>query len=415
MKTLVNIARVLVGVLFIFSGLVKAIDPRGLSYKMEEFFEAWAAEEHTAPANPTAADSVYMYQKDGVIKSFEAVGRPDSSWTFVSQQVKKAPPGFFSKTMNWLHGYALIFSILMIALEVIAGLALLLGWRTRFFSWLLLLLILFFTFLTSYVLFTDKIRACGCFGDCIPLTPVQTFTKDIILLLLALVILAGRKHIRPLFAARWNNLLMLAGTIGVFGLQWYTLKHLPLADCLPYKKGNDILKLREMPADAIPDKFAYNFIYQKNGEKKTFDVKSLPDSTWSFVERKQTLVEKGRNNIPQINDFSLSSENGTDTTTALLSTPGYYFLVFVKDPQFSLSSEKFEAFYKMAAAASQPVFFVTSEPGKVKKQLAGKPFQVFTCDATALKTAARSDVTVYKMKGPVVQQKWSGVDIEKAK
>ena len=131
MKIIVNIARVLVGCLFIFSGLVKAIDPLGLAYKMQEFFEVWAAS------------------------------------------------GYLKGMMDLLYDQALLFSVLMIALEVLLGVALLLGWRLKPVSWLLLALTLFFTFLTSYVLFSGKIRACGCFGDCIPLTPVQTFTKDL--------------------------------------------------------------------------------------------------------------------------------------------------------------------------------------------------------------------------------------------
>src|SRR4051812_45000804 len=141
MKAVVNISRILVGCLFIFSGLVKAIDPLGLSYKMQEFFEVWAND------------------------------------------------GFMKGMMMWLNGHSLLFSVVMIALEVILGFALLIGWKKNITSWLLLLLTLFFTFLTAFVLFTGKIRACGCFGDCIPLTPIQTFTKDIILTILIIIII----------------------------------------------------------------------------------------------------------------------------------------------------------------------------------------------------------------------------------
>ena len=232
MKQVVTIARILVGVLFIFSGLVKAIDPLGLAYKMQEFFDVWAA--------------------DGIMRGL----------------------------MLWLNEQALLFSLLMITLEVVLGVCLLLGWRTKMVSWLLLLLMLFFTFLTSFVLFSGKIRACGCFGDCIPLTPVQTFTKDIILLILVLVILFGRKHIKPLFSNKKNVILFLASFFGVLGLQWYVLHHLPVKDCLPFKVGNNILELRKMPADAVPDKFDFKFIYKKNGAEKEFAVSALPDSSW---------------------------------------------------------------------------------------------------------------------------------------
>jgi len=126
MKLILNIARFIVGVLFIFSGLIKANDPLGLSYKMQEFFEVWG-------------------------------------WGF-------------------LDNYTLTLSVFMIAFEIIAGVAVLVGWQMKLFSWLLLLLIIFFTFLTGYALFSGKIRECGCFGDCIPLTADQSFMKDLVLL-----------------------------------------------------------------------------------------------------------------------------------------------------------------------------------------------------------------------------------------
>src|ERR1700759_1157634 len=139
MKILVNLARIIVGVLFIFSGLVKANDPLGLSYKMQEFFEVW--------------------------------------------------------NFHWLDSFTLIFSIVMIVFEIVAGGAILLGWRMKLFSWLLLLLIIFFTFLTGYAFLSGKVRECGCFGDCIPLTAGESFTKDLILLLLILFLFACRDRI----------------------------------------------------------------------------------------------------------------------------------------------------------------------------------------------------------------------------
>lgn len=354
MKTFVNISRVLVGTLFIFSGLVKAIDPLGLAYKMQEFFDVW-------------------------------------------------------KLPLWLNEQALLLSIIMITLEVVLGVALLLGWRTKMVSWLLLLMMLFFTFLTSYVLFSGKIRACGCFGDCIPLTPIQTFTKDIILLLLVLLIIAGRKYIRPLFSGNVNTIIFLISFFGVLALQWYVLKHLPVKDCLPFKVGNDILELRKMPKGAVPDKFDYTFIYKKNGETKNFTVNALPDSTWEFVDRKQVLVEKGKNNIPLINDFILKTENGNDTTEAILNGPGEYYLLLVRE--FDVKEDSwyadFNDFYKNSKL---PVYLVTADPVNAKKVLTIPGLVILTGDVTAIKTAARVNPTLYLMKGPVVQRKWAGAD-----
>ncbi|MEP6675144.1 MAG: BT_3928 family protein [Ferruginibacter sp.] len=367
MKVTVNIAKVLVGLLFIFSGLVKAIDPLGLSYKMQEFFEAWQS------------------------------------------------GGFMPGLMSSLHGYSLPFSLIMITLEVAAGVALLVGFRIRFTAWLLLLLMLFFTFLTSYVLFSGKIAACGCFGDCIPLTPNQTFTKDIILTLLVILILTGRKYIRPLLPGIMNFIVVLISIIAVLFLQWYVMKHLPLADCLPYKKGNNILELRKIPKDAVADKIEMTFIYEKNGEKKDFDVKHLPDSSWKYVDRKEKIIEAGKNNKPLINDFTMNTSNGNDSTEAILSQPGEYYLAFVKLLPVGNNISWANKLYTEKQTRSIPSYIITSIPEQLKNALKGHEWPqdwitVFTCDATAIKTAARTDVTIYLMKGPVVEQKWSGAD-----
>jgi uncharacterized membrane protein YphA (DoxX/SURF4 family) len=370
MKLIVNAARIITGALFVFSGLVKAIDPLGLSYKMQEFFEAWVA------------------------------------------------GGFLPGLMNWLYQYSTAFSLIMITLEVAVGVALLLGYRIKLTAWVTLLLMLFFTFLTSYVLFSGKIAACGCFGDCIPLTPIQTFTKDIILLILVLLILYGRKHIQPLFSKKINFAVLTLSVIAVIFLQWWVLKHLPLIDCLPYKKGNDIAKLRQMPANAVPDKFDYSFIYEKNGQKSEFTTTNLPDSTWSFVDRKQILVKKGQNNVPVISDFMLTTQSGTDTTDTILQYAGEYYLLFIKDfDNYKVDGDKDLLLAENLHKKKIPFYIVSSQPEKAKERFkkVAADLPIFTCDVTVIKTAARCNPTLYLMKGPVVQQKWAGADFGKVK
>ncbi len=375
MKVLVNIARGFVGGLFIFSGLVKAIDPKGLSYKMQEFFEVWARD------------------------------------------------GFLPKLMNTFNEHSLTFSIVIITLEVFLGLALLLGWQKKMTTWLLLLLTLFFTFLTAFVLFTGKIKACGCFGDCIPLTPTQTFTKDIILLVLVVLLLMGHKFIQPLFKPIICTAILAMAISGVLFLQTYVQHHLSLKDCLPFKVGNNILELRKMPKDAVPDKFDYTFVYQKNGEKKEFGVNNIPDSTWQFVDRKQTLIQKGKNNIPLINDFSFTTESGNDTTEAILGQEGEYYLMYtslfdeIKNP----AKDWMEDIILLIKAntLNKKLFIVTTQIEQSKKRyqvfIEGKKITqpIFTCDATALKTVARSNPTLYLMNGSIVKQKWGLGDFKK--
>jgi uncharacterized membrane protein YphA (DoxX/SURF4 family) len=369
MRITVTIIRILTGILFIFSGLIKAIDPKGLAYKMKEFFEAFAND------------------------------------------------GYFKGMMNALEDHALTFSIIMITLEVIVGVALLLGWQKKLTTWILLLLMLLFTFLTSYVLFSGKIRACGCFGDCIPITPKQTFTKDIILLVFALILLLNTKYIRPVAKPLINSLCILVATILTLMLQFHVMKHLPLIDCLPFKKGNDILKLREMPADAVPDKFDYKWIYEKDGVKKEFTTDALPDSTWTFSDRKQVLVAAGKNNIPLINDFSLNTADGADVTEMIMNTPDEYYLFFLEFPSGNTNKwiEDFRTL--IAKAATRKVYLVTSQRNAAEQFLQKNNINtdaVYTCDATAIKTAARSNPTLYLMQGAVVKEKWGWADLEEA-
>ncbi|MDQ6761202.1 MAG: DoxX family membrane protein [Bacteroidota bacterium] len=371
MRILVNISRVLVGVLFIFSGLVKANDPLGLSYKMQEFFEVWAQN-----------------------------------------------PGLTS-TMNWLHSYALPFSIIMITLEIIVGAGILLGIWKRFFSLLLFLLIIFFSFLTGYAVLSGKIATCGCFGDCIPLTAMQSFIKDLILLVLILVIFFGAKYIIPVLTPVANFLILLISIFIVLGFQWFVMRHLPVVDCLPFKKGNNLLELRKMPANAIPDKKDFKFIYKKNGKEQEFTRKNIPDSTWEFVSREDFIVEKGSNNEPPVKDFYLSTFSGNDSTEAILGSPRHYYLFFIKDlltgTDYWLNN--FNAVYKKAKQNNIPLYVVASQPSAARQFFNERnkfDLPILSLDATALKTAARTNPELYLMNGPVVENKWGWADFDKA-
>lgn len=366
MKFLVNFARYFTGLLFIFSGLVKAIDPLGLAYKMQEFFEAFAND------------------------------------------------GFLPGMMHWLHEYALGFSIVMITLEVVIGVALILGWKKRFTVIMLLLLMLLFTGLTAYVLFSGKIRACGCFGDCIPLTPAQTFGKDILLLAFSLLLLWKIKYIHPLTRPLVLTLIVLFTAVLTVVIQFRSMKYLPIKDCLAFKTGNDILKLRLMPENAVPDVYDYEFIYSKDGVTKSFSPENLPeDESWEFVDRKQVLVKKGSNNVPLINDYNLTLD-GVDVTDTILSQETYLLYVRYVEGLNEKAMLELKGF-----AESHPNFYIiASQPKSVEDYLKKLNFPykaILTLDATAIKTAARSNPTLYQMNGPVIQGKWGWGDFRKLK
>ena len=192
MRTTVRVLQILVGLLFIISGLVKANDPLGLSYKMEEFFEVWTS------------------------------GLQSSS--------------FFAKNLllsliSFSREHSLGLSVMMNTLEIVAGIALLVGWRRKFILWLLFVLIVFFTFLTGYAYLatnpdgTPKFTNCGCFGDCLPIPPLASFLKDVALTVAIGLLLVNWKHVAELRWTRARPAATAAGIILSLFLQWYVLQY----------------------------------------------------------------------------------------------------------------------------------------------------------------------------------------------
>ena len=373
MKTIVNIVRIIVGVLFIFSGLVKANDPLGLSYKMQEFFEVWGVHDF-------------------------------NSWT-------------------------LLMSVLMNAFEIIAGFALLLGWRIKLFSWLLLVLIVFFTFLTGYTYITGTPKNCGCFGDCLPITSKVSFLKDVALTLLILFLVWKQKHIRPLFSEKITTIAMLGITILSFLFQWYTLTYLPVIDCLPFKKGNSISEKMKMPSNAVPDSTVITFIYKKGGKEVEFTADKFPAdfsaTTYEFVKRYDKVIRKGKNNEPPIKGFALSGDSNVDSTQFVLAQPSAILLFIEKFSEAGTGwKNKFSDIYAAAKAKNIPSYIITAEPGNAPAAVNGTAFadvQVFKCDFKAIETAARSNPCIYYLQKGIVMNKYSGktmqrikADIEKA-
>ena len=379
MKATINVIRVVVGLLFIFSGLVKANDPLGTAYKMEEYFEVWTTDLSTS--------------------------------TFF---LKDALTGLF----HFLNGHTLFMSVFMNAFEIIAGAALLVGWRMKLFSWLLLLLMIFFTILTGYTYKTGRPTNCGCFGDCIKITPQISFLKDVALTVLILIILFFRKYIKPVFVPWLGNGSMIFIICFSLGVQWYALKYLPPVDCLPFKKGNNISEKMKMPANAVPDSVVMTFVYNKAGQKVEFTADKFPadfnDSLYNFENRYDKVVRKGKNNEPPIKGFSLSGVTNIDSTAIILSMP-YSILLFEQEASSPSADwiKKLEEIQKKAAGKNIPLFIVTKSIEEFNKK---RPtvLPLLQCDFTAIRTAARVNPTLYLLKKGTVEGKWSYADLGEA-
>ena len=350
MRFLLGLTRIIVGGLFIFSGLIKANDPQGLSYKMQEFFEILG--------------------------------------------------------MGFLDDYTLIFSILMIAFEIIAGVAVLLGWQFRLFSWMLFILIVFFTFLTGYAVFSGKIKECGCFGDCIKLTSNQSFIKDLVLFAMIGFLLYKRDQVKSLLKPGIAIFILVLISFFSFWIQFYVLEHLPIFDCLPYKKGVDIREKMQIPAGAIPDSTVINFVYQKDGKEVEFDAEHFPsdfnDSSYTFLRRYDKLIREG-NAKPAIKDFVIISPTGADTTDAILSDPRQLYILFTKkvEPDNNNWLNDFKAITESLKKNERPIFAID--------------IPVYKGDLVAIKTAARSIPTLFEIQQGVILDKWGRGDFKDAK
>jgi len=360
MKQVLLIIRWIVSLLFIFSGLVKVNDPLGLTYKMQEFFEVW---------------------------------------------------GWFA-----LDKYALFLAIFMNVLEVVCGVALLLGQRMKFVTRLLLLLIIFFTFLTGYALLSGKIKTCGCLGDCLPLTPLQSFLKDIVLLVLIVVLTINHKKLTSNIKLRVADILSLACVFFFTGIQWYVLNHLPFHDCLPYKVGNNIVEQMQKPKNYVPDSTTIIYQYTKNGKPIEFDQNNFPqdfDSSYIYINRIDKFVKKGSNE-PKITSFNLTNLNGVDTTNAIFNLPKY---VMVFSNEYPSNYEKWHTDLLTTKAYclknNLPLFYVTSQSDEALQKIASDSITILKCDATLIKTAARVNATYFLMKQATIIDKYSYLDFDK--
>ena len=355
MQAFLKILRWSVGLLFIFSGLIKANDPLGLSYKMQEFFEVWG--------------------------------------------------------IAFLDDYTLVFAVVMNTLEIVAGVAILIKFPYKQTLWMLLGLIVFFTFLTGYALFSGKIKTCGCFGDCIPLTPKVSFIKDLVLLCSILILLLNQKKVKSnLHKALGIFLLTLSTGIVGYG-QYYVLHHLPFIDCLPYKRGNDIKEQMKTPEGAVPDSVSIQMSFIKDGKNVQFDINQFPtdfDSTYVYQDRKEVLILKGNGKVAKIVDFSLFTMNNVDTTEALFNSTTPYVLLFSGNIDASIP---WKSLITKIKEKHQQVYLVTADKANAAQLNLDIP--VLIGDMTMIKTAARVWPTVTIMNGSSIMEKQSYIDFIK--
>lgn len=395
MKKLLRIICVLIGALFIVSGFVKAVDPVGFSIKLDEYFEVFA--EDTA----------------GI--------------------------GFVSQFFLWLRNISVYLSMFFCVLEMVLGFMLIIGYQMELTAWLLLLLIVFFTWLTGYSAITNKVTDCGCFGDALHLTPWQSFNKDVVLLVFILLIFAFRKKIKPLFGnAIVRNVSVAGFTFACAYLTIHCYQHLPIIDFRAYKIGNDLREQMTLPEGKSPDQYvtiltykdkatdaAADYVMTTNNEEqsswfKAKKLQALPwqDSVWmanhEFVKSNSEIVVKG--DKPKITDFKVWDNDNQDVTAQVLDQPGFHFWLIAQD----MTKTNMPAFSKVNLLAGDceknglPFVGLTSTSHDLLDPIRhdlNAPFPFYYADGTVLKTIIRSNPGLMLMNGSTVVAKWHYNDI----
>ncbi|WP_310391170.1 BT_3928 family protein [Hymenobacter sp.] len=358
LRTLTRVSWFLLGALFIFSGLVKLNDPVGTALKLEEYFEVFAVD----------FGSFFLYFK----------------------------------------GMARALSIVLCSLEVILGVALLLRWHLRKTLWVLLGLLVFFTFLTFYSAAFNKVTDCGCFGDFIKLTPWTSFAKDVFLLGLWAVVFFNQRFLRRAFVKGTPAIMAMtfASAIAI-GIGVRALGHLPYFDFLPYKVGNNIGQLMK-PAEQA----RYRYTFERRGETKEFDAFPT-DTTWRY---KAMTVLNPEASKPLITDFDVADVNGNSYTAELLK--GIKLVLIVQNTN-KTDRDRFVAINALLNAAGKSrknitaVTITSTSPAKFDafrhEMNIATPY--YFADATVLKSMIRSNPGLMVLKDGVVRAKYHYHDV----
>lgn len=361
MKYLVGISRIFVGVLFIISGLIKLNDPVGFSFKLKDYF---------------------------------------------------APEVL---NLEFLVPYALFLAIFVVVFEVMLGVMILLGYARRFALWSILLLIVFFTFLTFYSAYFNKVTDCGCFGDAIKLTPWESFSKDIILLVLILILFYGKQYIQPLFSKNIRKIVVYFSFIGCLIFGYYVLQHLPVIDFRPYKIGANIIEGMSYPENAQKPVFEYRWIFNVNGEEKVVVTQGdYPDQEGEFLGVETKVLKKGYE--PPIHDFTVE-RGDMDHTQDLMQVD--HLVVVVAYSLINSEMDGFESIKKITDEALEKGYKVIGlSASSLEKTDAlvdeySFGFDFYFCDETTLKTIIRSNPSVMEIQNGTIMQKRSWQDAMK--
>ncbi len=359
MKYIRNISRILIGVVFIFSGFVKGIDPLGSTYKFGDYFTAFGLEQLDPLAFPLAI----------ILSTFE-----------------------------FIVGVALIFNI-----------------KTKINAWIVFIFMSFFTLLTLYLAIEDPVSDCGCFGDAIIMTNWETFAKNVIILALAFVVFIYRDRFSSPFTHVKQYSILGIGIAFILAMSFYCYEHLPIMDFRPYNVGTHIPDKMKIPENAPKPEYKTILKYKKNGRIKKFTMDSLPDSTWQWVETKNIKIREGY--VPPIQDFTISTREGKDITDIILEQDKFTFLLIAPNLKKS-SVEDIEEINKIADLCNNKpncsFICLTASLNETINNFKEKhdiSFTFYNTDEITLKTIVRSNPGLMLIKHGTILDKWHHNDV----
>ena len=350
------VARTVVGLTFILSGLVKAIDPLGTQYKIQDYLAA-------------------------------------------------IPPSLSLPDM-----LTLLMSVSLSMVEFTLGAFMMTAISRRVTARLTLLFMVVMTAVTVWIYIADPVKDCGCFGDALTLTNLETLLKNIVLLALAALVAWRPTHIGRLMSRSNQMLLGQMLMVTPVALSFWCLYDLPLIDFRPYHIGADIKAGMEIPEGAEQPVFDTTFIMEKDGERREFTLDNYPDSTWTFVDSKTVTVKEGY--VPPIHDFSITAADGEDITDMVLGREGYTFLLISPDLD-KADDQNFgdiDQIYEFCQDNSIPFYCLTASTEKSQQHwqnITGAEYPFCMTDATTLKTMIRSNPGLMLLEKGVVRGKWS--------
>jgi len=356
MKISAQLSRILTGLVFVFSGFVKAVDPMGSAIKFTEYFQVFH--------------------------------------------------------LDFLSFSALPLAITMSAAELMIGLNLLAAIRMRFTSWLLLLFMSFFTLLTFILALFNPVSDCGCFGDALKLTNWQTFGKNMILFIPVIIVFINRNQFNARSKPSPEWAMTAFNFIFSCCISVYCIRHQPILDFRPYKAGTFIPGKMVIPEGSTADQYQTFLTYEKNGIRREFTDKNYPwqDSTWKWVETRQKLIKKGYE--PPIHDFSITAPDGADLTRRVLSDSGYVFLILATDLE-NTSKKGMKELNELALKCRDLGFMVYGLTSSTNSQISSfkekyqPAYDFCTADETTLKTIVRANPGIMLLHQGTILGKWN--------